>query len=149
MIPYTPLSPYTWPVRLDFQKLHLFYSLLQPNQVTASQSYPGDNPPERGRAVQKNSWPSKNGCFKLRHLHVTFSQASLHSPSHYNFHIYIKQPWIHHSTLSQYINQKRLTHINSSLDTFHTLALQQTLFHAPSTLLNPHCSSYIAHAAHP
>ena len=41
---YTPLSPYTWHLRLDFQKLRRpFYSLSQLHQVTASHPSPGDN----------------------------------------------------------------------------------------------------------
>ena len=66
----TSLSPYTRHLRLDFQQLRLFYSLPQPHQVTASHPSPGDNPPERGRAVRKNAEPSKNCRVKLNHLHM-------------------------------------------------------------------------------
>ena len=38
------------------------YSVSHPNS--------GDNPPERGRTVQKNAWPSKNGRVKLDHIHM-------------------------------------------------------------------------------
>ena len=39
----TPLSPYTWQLSLDVQKLRPFYSLSQPYHVTASLPFPCDN----------------------------------------------------------------------------------------------------------
>ena len=39
---HTPLSPYAWHLRLDFQ-LRSSYSLSQPHRVTASHPSPGDN----------------------------------------------------------------------------------------------------------
>ena len=44
----------------DFKKLRPFYNLPQPHHVTASHTSQGYNPPERGRAVWKNTTPSKN-----------------------------------------------------------------------------------------
>ena len=65
-----PLSPYTRHLSLDFQQLRPFYSLPQQHQVTAYHPSPGDNPSQRGRAVQKNAGPCKNGRAKLNHLHM-------------------------------------------------------------------------------
>ena len=64
---HTPLSPYTWHMRLDFQQLLPFYSLSQPHHVTASHPTPGvgcrhrapEHWPEHGRAVRKNTGPRK------------------------------------------------------------------------------------------
>ena len=38
--------------------------------VMASHPSPGDNPPERRRAVRKNAGPCNNACVKLTHLHM-------------------------------------------------------------------------------
>ena len=65
------ISPYTRHMLLDSQQLRPNNSLPQPHQVKASHHFPGDNPSERGRAVQMNTGPSKNGSWKLnrRHMH--------------------------------------------------------------------------------
>ena len=48
IIKQTPLRSYTMYLRLDFQLLRPFYSFAKPHHVTASHSFPGDNPPKHG-----------------------------------------------------------------------------------------------------
>ena len=77
-IQHTPLSPYIRHLRLDFQQLHYSDSLSQAHHVTASHPSPGDKPPERGRAVRKNTGTKQNG----RVIYIctwAYSQRSLHS----------------------------------------------------------------------
>ena len=44
---------------LDFQLLRPFHSLTPPAHITASHPSPGNNPPERWRAVRKNAGQAK------------------------------------------------------------------------------------------
>ena len=55
---------------LIFSGCPIVYNLHQPLHVTASHSFPGNNPRVRGRAVRKNAGPSKIGGVKLNHLHM-------------------------------------------------------------------------------
>ena len=71
-----------------------------------------------------SSVSAANNCWfisNLYHLHSAvpaLSQAPCVPLSHHTIHIYMKQPWIHHATLSQSnINWKPLTHIHPHPDT--------------------------------
>ena len=63
---HTPLGPYTRYMRLDFK----LCNLPQTHHVTASHHSIGDNPPERGKAVRKNTEPTKNTRVKLSSIHM-------------------------------------------------------------------------------
>ena len=54
IIQHTLISLYTKHLRLDYSSCPLF-CFPKPHHVTASHPPPGEKPPERGRAVRKNT----------------------------------------------------------------------------------------------
>ena len=54
--------------------------------LTVFHPSPGDNPPESGRAVRKNSWPSQNGRVTLNPLHMHQGSYSYLSFAHHALH---------------------------------------------------------------
>ena len=107
------LIQYTRHLCFEFQKLCTFYRLPELHHVKASHPFPGDNPLEHGRAVQRNTGPSKNGHMKLNHLHTHWA---IHSFQSFGHCCVVVQP-----PLSSISCQKTPSHYPSNLTSFYQI----------------------------